>query len=118
MTVHRGDIVLLQAPFASRMGSKMRPMLVVQNDQNNARMANTILVFITSNLSRATEPTQILIDIATPEGQRSGLKQTSVVSCENILTVVQADILRTVGRLPAALMQRVDQALKVSLALP
>jgi mRNA-degrading endonuclease toxin of MazEF toxin-antitoxin module len=93
-------------------------MLVVRNDPNNARMANTILVFITSNTSRAAEPTQVLVDVGTPEGKSSGLKQTSVVSCEIILTVVQSDILRTFGRLPYAHMQRVDQALKVSHALP
>jgi mRNA interferase MazF len=117
MTVRRGDVVLLQAPFTSRTGAKARPMLVVQNDRNNARMANTILVFITSNISRASEPTQVLVDIQSPEAKHSGLKQTSVVSCENILTVVQSDILRTIGHLPDALMERVDAALKESLAL-
>jgi mRNA interferase MazF len=118
MSVRRGDVVLLQAPFASRMGAKTRPMLVVQNDGNNSRMANTILVFITTNISRAAEPTQVLIDVGTPEGKASGLIQTSVVSCENILTVVQADVLRTIGHLPDALMRRVDEGLKISLALP
>ena len=117
MTVQRGDVVLLQAPFASRAGAKTRPMLVVQNDQNNARMSNTILVFITTNLSRAATPTQVLIDVSTPDGKPSGLKQTSVVSCENILTVVQSDILRTIGHLPDVLLQKVDEALRVSLAL-
>jgi mRNA interferase MazF len=118
MTVQRGDIVLLKAPFASRTGAKTRPMLVVQNDHNNARMANTILVFITTNTRRSSEPTQVLIDISTPLGLQSGLKQTSVVSCENILTVVQNDILRTIGHLPDALMRQVDAALKVALDLP
>jgi mRNA interferase MazF len=117
MSVQRGDVVLLQAPFASRAGAKTRPMLVVQNDTNNIRMANTILVFITTNLSRSSEPTQVLVDVTTSEGRPSGLKQTSVVSCENILTVVQSDILRTIGHLPDKLMQRVDAALKESLAL-
>jgi len=117
MTVQRGDVVLLQAPFASRTGAKTRPMLVVQNDRNNARMKNTILVFITSNVSRAAESTQVLVDIQSPEARQSGLKQTSVISCENILTVVQGDILRTIGHFPDTLMQRVDLALKESLAL-
>ena len=118
MSVRRGDVVLLQAPFTSRAGAKARPMLVVQNDSNNARMANTILVFITTNLSRASEPTQVLVDVQTSEGRLSGPKQNSVVSCENLLTVVQRDILRTLGHIPGALMQRVDQALKASLGLP
>jgi mRNA interferase MazF len=117
MSVRRGDIVLLQAPFTSRTGAKTRPMLVVQNDPNNARMANTILAFITSNTSRSSEPTQVLIDVHIDDGRLCGLRQTSVVSCENILTVVQADILQTIGSLPASLMAQVDAALKVSLAL-
>jgi mRNA-degrading endonuclease toxin of MazEF toxin-antitoxin module len=58
MSVRRGDVVLLQAPFTSGAGAQSRPMLVVQNDANNARMANTILVFITTNLARSSEPTQ------------------------------------------------------------
>lgn len=118
MSVRRADVVLLQAPFTSRAGAKTRPMLVIQNDANNARMANTILAFITTNTSRVRETTQVLLDIQTPDGRASGLKQTSAVSWENLLTVVQADILRTIGHLPDALMQQVDQALKVSLALP
>jgi mRNA interferase MazF len=118
MSVRRGDVVLLQAPFSSGAGAKTRPMLVVQNDTNNARMANTILLFITTNLFRASEPTQILVDVQTPERRTSGLKQTSVVSCENLLTGLHSDILPTIGRLPDRVMRRVDAALKVSLALP
>ena len=104
MTVRRGDVVLLQAPFTRRPGAKTRPMLVVQNDTNNARMANTILVFITTNLARAAEPTRVLVDVPSAEGKPSGLLQASVVSCENILTVVQSDIQRTIGHLPDSLM--------------
>lgn len=118
MSVKRGDVVLLQAPFASRTGAKTRPMLVVQNDRNNTRMANTILAFITTNLSRAAEATQVLIDVNTADGKQTGLKQNSVVSCENILTVVQKDIMRTIGSLSNALMRQVDDALKESFALP
>ena len=91
---------------------------MVQNDANNARMASTILAFITTNLARSFEPTQVLVDVRTAEGHPSGLKQNSVVSCENILTAVQSDILRTIGHMPDSLMRQVDAALKVSLALP
>jgi mRNA interferase MazF len=90
MSVARGDVVILNAPFVTRPGSKLRPMLVVQNDRNNARMANTILATITTNISRSAEPTQVLIDPQTPEGRISGLLSRSVVSCENLLTVRQA----------------------------
>ncbi len=117
MNVQRGDVVLLSAPFTKGKRRQVRPMLVVQNDVNNARMANTILAYITSNVSRSDEPTQVLIDVSLPEAQQSGLQKNSVVSCENILTVVRKDIHRAIGKLPSTLMQQVDEALKSSLGL-
>ncbi len=118
MTISRGDVVILNAPFLTRPGSKLRPMLVVQNDRNNARMANTILATITTNISRWGEPTQVLIDPGTPDGKGSGLLSPSVVSCENLVTVRQAHIVRKIGQLSNTTMQSVDLALKASLALP
>ena len=117
MTVARGDVVILDAPFITRPGSKLRPMLVIQNDQNNARMENTILATITTNLLRSDRPTQVLIDPETPEGKSSGLISKSVVSCENILTVRRSHIVRKIGRLSASQLALVDQAIKQSLGM-
>jgi len=118
MSVSRGDIVLIYAPYVTRRGGKTRPMLVVQNDANNQRMQNTIVATITSNVSRAVEPTQVFVDVATPDGKQTGLLSNSIVSTENLLTVRQAHVRKTIGRLSAALMRQVDDALKNSLALP
>ena len=117
MSLQRGDVVLATLPFVTRPGSKVRPVLVVQNDMNNARMQNTIVAFITTNLTRSHQPTQVLIDVATPAGQQSGLIQDSVVTCENVITIRQTQA-RKIGRVPPDIMQQVDDALKVSLALP
>lgn len=117
MTVTRGDVVLVHFPFASGRGSKVRPALVVQSDQNNSRMANTIVVQITTNLRRVGEPSQLLIDPATAEGRASGLLSQSAVSCENVATIHESRIARTIGRLPASVMQQVDGCLRAALGL-
>jgi mRNA interferase MazF len=118
MTVRRGDIVLLAFPFSDGVGTKVRPVLFVQNDGNNRRLKNTIVVMITSTTKRATAaPTQILIDLNTPEGQEAGLVHNSAITCENVFTVAQQRIMKTLGRLPAAVMVRVDLCLKESLGL-
>jgi mRNA interferase MazF len=117
MTVFRGDVVILDAPFISRPGGKVRPMLVVQNNRNNGRMANTILAVITTNTSRSSEPTQVLIDPKTEPGRSSGSVSLSVVSCENLVTAQQNAIVRKIGRLSDEQMQSVNAALKVSLEL-
>jgi mRNA interferase MazF len=114
--VSRGQIVVVDFAVAG-MPQKVRPVVVVQADAYNQKMANTVVAMITTNLSRATEPTHLLIDVTTPEGQQAGLLHTSVVNCNTLTTVRQDEVLRVLGSLPAALMQQIDQCLKVALAL-
>ena len=61
---------------------------------------------------------QLLIEIATLEGQRSGLRQNSVVNCVNLLTLDKDKVLRKLGSLPDVLMQQVNNCLKAALELP
>ena len=117
MTVQRGDVVIVDYPYASGAGRKRRPALVVQNDTNNQRLTNTIAAGMTTNTSRVDEPTQLLIRVASPEGQQSGLIADSAVTCENLLTVEKGLISRTIGSLPPDTMKQVDDCLKESLGL-
>ena len=113
-----GDVVLVSYPFASGGGAKTRPALVVQCDSNNQRLDNTLVVQITSRIRFATsEPTQLLLKVASPAGQQAGLLNDSAVSCENVFTVRQDAIIRRIGLLPPDVMQQVDECLKSSLGL-
>jgi mRNA-degrading endonuclease toxin of MazEF toxin-antitoxin module len=49
----RGDVVIVPFPFQDRPGEKIRPAVVVQSDAENGRLANTVLVMVTGNLSDA-----------------------------------------------------------------
>lgn len=117
MTI-RGDVVIVEFPYQDGTRGKNRPALVIQCDENNRRLQNTVIAMITGNIRLAmSEPTQFLIDPATPEGQTSGLHAPSAVKCENLFTVSQSHILRTIGRLSPILMNKVDACLKASLGL-
>ncbi len=115
----RGDVVVVAFPYVTGGGGKNRPALVIQCDRNNQRLSNTIVAMITGNIRlAATEPTQLLIDPANPEGQTSGLAYPSAVKCENLYTVSQQHVLRTLGTLPPSLMSRIDGCMKAALGLP
>jgi mRNA interferase MazF len=116
MSVSRGDIVLVDYPFSDRTGSKVRPALVVQADALNRRITDTILASISRSTHRASGP-QLFIDISTPEGVGTGLRQKSMIQCENLLTYDQRLVITKIGQLSAPLMQRVSQCLKVALDL-
>ena len=116
MSVSRGDVVLVDYPFSDRTGSKVRPALVVQTDTLNQRITDTILVAISRSTHRASA-TQIFIDLKTPEGAQSGLRQDSMVQCENILTFDQRLVIATIGNLPTPIMRHVNVCLRQALEL-
>lgn len=115
----RADVVIARFPYVGGAAAKVRPAVVVQCDRLNAQIANTILAMITGNTRLVgIEPTQFLIDPATPEGAPAGLRHASAVKCENLMTVAQADIVTTVGHRSDALKRRLEDCLKAALEIP
>ena len=73
---------------------------------------------ITGVVARANaEPTQLLVEISTPEGQSSGLLRDSAVKCEHLVTLDRGLVSRVIGQLPPGVMRNVDRCLKESLGL-
>lgn len=118
MSFHRGDVVIALFPNADGSPPKPRPVVVVQSDVYNAKIKNLIVTAVTSNLRHATDPASVLIEVNTPEGKATGLRQNSVVSCINLATIDDALVAKRIGQLSVPLMQRIDICLKVALGLP
>ena len=114
--IHRGDVVIVDF-HPTDPKARVRPALVVQNDRDNARMGNTIVVQITSNTSRAREDTQHLIDPAHPDWAASGLRLPSVINACNFATIPQGQITHVIGSLSPPTMRLVDGCLRASLGL-
>jgi mRNA interferase MazF len=111
-------VILAYVPNVGSAGGKVRPALIVQSDHNNARLNETIIAAITSNTSRVHEPTQLLIEVATPEGAASGVLHDSAVRCERLHAIPQGDVRRVIGRLSDAVMRKIDDCLKAALGVP
>ena len=115
MKNNRGDVVLVLFPDSNLQTYKPRPALVVQSGSLQTGLPQTIVAMITSNIARAVGPSRISVSLATPSGQRSGLKTNSVIVIDNLATVRDNAISRTLGTWPE--MGLVDAALKASLGL-
>jgi len=113
----RGDVVLVDFPFSDGAGGKLRPALVVQNDRDNQKIRKTVIAMITGNLRRRNDPSHFVIDPADPDGATAGLAGLSVVSCNNLFTIDQAAILRSLGHLSDPLKQKLNDCLKSALEL-
>lgn len=110
--IARGDVVW--ADLAAAGGAplrKMRPTLVVQNDVGNRFAPHTIVAAIRHDPGK-----ELPIHVLVPKGA-AGLQKACVVDCGHLATLEEDQVGERLGRLPAELMRRVDEALRVSLGL-
>lgn len=119
MNIRRGAVVLVDFPFSDRTGSRVRPALVVQADDLNRTLNATMLAMITSSSRRVVgHPSQLLIEATHPEFPQSGLRTDSLIQCNQLSTLRQDLILKTLGHLSSGLMDRVNNCLKAAFAIP
>lgn len=110
----RGEIYLCS--FDPTVGfeiQKTRPALVIQNDVGNQHSPLTIVAAITSKLTLQPFPLEVVLE-PRPE---NGLEVASAVRCDQIRTVDKQRLTKRLGHIDAATMQRIDDALKISLGL-
>lgn len=115
MPSKRGDVVLVLYPDSNLRTAKRRPALVVQADMLQTGLAQTIVAMISSNLARAGHPSRVMIARSSAEGQQMGLHSDSVIMTDNLATVLDTEIDRSIGSCPN--MTEIVRALKHTLAL-
>src|SRR5437899_8138762 len=97
MRYKRGDVVLVLFPDSNLRTAKRRPALVVQADALGTGLPQTIIAMITSNMGRAGHPSRVTLLLNSAEGKRAGILMDSVVMTDNLATVRESEIDRTLG---------------------
>jgi mRNA-degrading endonuclease toxin of MazEF toxin-antitoxin module len=113
----RGDVLLADLPFADVVRSKVRPVLVVQNDVANRLRENLIVVAFSSRVPSRPLPTQYRVEVGSQLAQRAGLVRDCVVDCGVIHTIAKSRIRRKIGSFISEAMSEIDHCLRISLAL-
>lgn len=103
-------------PVIGSEAAKRRPAVIVSNDGANATAARlgrgvVTVVPITSNVARIY-PFQVRLPT-----HATGLRTESKAQAEQVRSVAVQRIGPSVGRVPAALMEQIDEALRLHLAL-
>ena len=114
----RGDVVLVRFPHPSGQRGKKRPAVVVQSDAYASVVSTIVVAEVTKNLTMKNDPACLFIDVSTPEGKTTGLLVDSVVSSLVLDTVYVDTVAQVLGRLSPTQLQKLDNSLKVGLALP
>lgn len=107
--VKRGEIYI--ADLTASEGceqSGVRPVLVIQNDKGNTYAPTVIVAPISSRMHKAKFPTHVNLHC---------LQYPSFVELEQIRTIDKRRLGRRVGWIDGDTQERVNQAIKVSLAI-
>jgi len=115
MPFSRGEVVLVLFPDSNLRTAKRRPALVVQANHLASGLPQTIVAMITSNLARSGHHSRVLVDLGTPEETQTGLLTNSVIMTDNLVTVLDAEIDRSIGIWQD--MESVDAALRHTFGL-
>lgn len=113
MSIKRGDIYYVDLdPVKGSEQSGRRPVIVIQNDIGNAFSPTVIIAPLTTKRFSREYPTNVDLSKGA-----AGLREDSTVLLSQIRTIDKKRLGKKIGSLEPELMKRVDEAIKVSLAL-
>jgi len=111
LIIKRGE--LYYADLSPVIGSEqggIRPVLILQNDVGNKYSPTIIVAAITSQINKAKLPTHIEIS-----AKEYGLTKDSVILLEQIRTIDKRRLQEKIGMLDGFIMNKVNEALLISL---
>ena len=113
MQVRRGDIFYADlSPVVGSEQGGIRPVLIIQNDVGNRHSPTVICAAITSRMNKAKLPTHVEID-----AKKYQIGKNSVILLEQVRTIDKQRLKDLVCHLDKEIMNKVDEALKISFEL-
>jgi mRNA interferase MazF len=112
--IRRGDVLDIDfEPARGHEIGKIRPAVVVQNNIGN-RYSPLVIVSPIRGIEHIRRLYPVIVKVEKGEG---GLDKDSVVQCDQLKSLDKSRIARKRGRFSRDIMEKVDNALRKSLAL-
>ena len=105
----RGSIILVPFPFTDLSSSKLRPALVISNEDMTGE--DIIAIFISSIAVKPAHDLDVFIKKGDQGFQETGLKADSLFKCGKIATLDRKIIIGQIGSLPSPYQARIDKNL-------
>ena len=115
--MNRGDVVLVRFPFTNFTSTKVRPAVVISNDDINGSRGDVIVAFISSKTQGRIKDTDYIIRDTDPSFSNTGLTQTSLFKMAKIVTLDRSMISNRLGEVSEEIKTDIDEKLRKALAL-
>ena len=101
--IYQRDVVLLSFPFSNLKSSKVRPVIVLSNNEYNRKSEDFIAVPLTTNLQLR----EYTILITNRELERGRLITDSKVKVDRIFSVEKRLVRMTIGRIKKEVHEKI-----------
>jgi mRNA interferase MazF len=112
----KGDVVLISVPFTDLSFVKVRPALVISNENYNTSEDDVVVLLITSNISRLSSEDYV-IETNNPEFINTGLKQASAFRVGKIQTLHKNLLISKLGIAGPNTLKEIEKRLRNLLEL-
>ncbi len=93
--IEQGDLLLIPFPFSDQSGRKVRPVIVISNNEFNANSDDIIVVGVTSTFSRD----KYTLSLTNKDLEAGRLISSCYVKVENILKIGKGLIIKRIGKI-------------------
>lgn len=105
--IEQRDIILLPFPFSDQSGRKVRPSIIISNNEFNKKSEDLLVVGVTTNISK-DEYTRILKNEDLEEGK---LLTRCCIKVENILKIDKELIIKKIGKIDTKTLKEIISTL-------
>jgi mRNA interferase MazF len=93
--INQRDILLVPFPFSDQSGRKVRPVIVISNEEFNEYSEDIIVTGVTSNISRD----KYNLSLSNEDLEEGKLLTQCGIKAENILKIDKELIIKKIGRI-------------------
>ena len=107
MKVEQRDIILIKFPFSDLSGAKVRPALVISNNQYNTKNLDTVVLAMTSNLFKS----EYKVIVESKDLDNGSLPVKSAIRVDKPFSVLQSKVLKIQGKLNITKFKAVENTI-------
>lgn len=93
--IEQRDILLVPFPFSDQSGKKVRPVIVISNDEFNESSEDILVVGVTSNISKD----KYTLKLTNSDLEEGKLFSHCCIKVENILKIDKELIIKKIGKI-------------------
>lgn len=102
------SIILVPFPFSDQSGQKVRPALIISNDEYNNTSNDVLVCAITTN----TKPSKYSVLINQSSIESGILYEKSAVKAESLLKIQKSLILKTIATINTQTLTKITDIIK------